>query len=451
MASVKENNFTEGPILGPLIRFALPVLFALFLQSMYGAVDLMVVGKFAESSDVSAVATGSQMMFTVTGIVASFAMGTTILLGQQIGEGKSAEGGKTIGASIFLFLIAGAVVTAALLTGGNALAKIMHAPEEAFSATVTYLRICGGGALVIIAYNLIGSIFRGIGDSKTPLISVAIACIFNIFGDLLLVAVFKMGTAGAAIATVAAQAISVVLSFLIIRKKQLPFAFSASMIRPDKNRSVRICRLGIPIAVQDLLVGISFLIIQAIVNSLGVVPSAGVGVAEKVCGFIMLVPMAFMQSLSAFVAQNIGAAKYGRAERTLRIGIGLSFAAGLVMAWLSFFHGTWLAGLFTKDSAVAFAAAEYLKAYAIDCMLTPVFFCFIGFYNGIGLTTFVMLQGIISAFCVRVPVSFLMSRRVPVSLFHIGLATPASSMLQIVMCLACMWFVKKKLWADKKV
>ncbi|MBQ6469871.1 MAG: MATE family efflux transporter [Lachnospiraceae bacterium] len=444
--AVHENNFTSGPIAGPLIRFALPVLLALFLQSMYGAVDLLIVGLFAESSDISAVATGSQFMHTMTGMIAGLSMGTTILLGQQIGEGRGKEGGKTVGASIVLFLIVAAVMSVTLVCSANGLARLLQAPEEAYPAAVSYLRICGAGSAVIIAYNLIGSIFRGIGDSKTPLITVAIACVCNILGDLLLVGVFHMGTAGAAYATVAAQAISVIMSFLIIRKKTLPFSFSKEMIRPDMPRIKRVCFLGIPIALQDLLVGISFLVIQAIVNTLGVIPSAGVGVAEKMVGFIMLVPSAFMQSLSAFVAQNIGAGRRDRAEKTLQIGIGLSFAVGVLMAVLSFFFGKQLSGLFTKDAAVIAASADYLKAYAIDCLLTPVFFCFIGFYNGIGLTAFVMLQGIVSAFLVRVPVSFLMSRRVPVSLFHIGLATPASSLLQIVMCLICMMYVKKKYW-----
>ena len=436
----------------PLVRFALPVLAALFLQAMYGAVDLMIVGQFTEagsvSAHVSAVTTGSQIMLTLTNLVASFAMGATILLGQQIGQGQAKKGGETIGACIVLFACIGLVFTVLCVPGAGVLASVMHAPAEAFALTTAYVRICGAGMLVIIAYNLIGSIFRGIGDSVTPLVTVAIACVCNIGGDLLLVAVFHMGTVGAAIATVGAQLISVVISFLLLRGRmrrgELPFSLDRDQVRFHGPVIGRITRLGLPIATQDLLVGISFLIIQAIVNALGVVPSAGVGVAEKVCAFIMLVPSAFMQSMSAFVAQNAGAGRFDRAEKALRYGILLSLAVGTVMFWLSFFHGVELALLFAKDMEVAVAGADYLKAYAIDCMLTPIFFCFIGFYNGIGMTRFVMLQGIISAFCVRVPVSFIMSRRVPVSLFHIGLATPCSSTLQIIMGLVCLYYVKRK-------
>ena len=227
-------------------------------------------------------------------------------------------------------------------------------------------------------------------------------------------------------------------------RRDLPFDFGREMIRANRSIMGNILEIGIPVAIQDFLVGISFLVILAIVNSLGVIVSAGVGVAEKVCAFIMLVPSAFSQSLAAFVAQNYGAGKLERARRGLWYCIGTAFAIGLLMAYGSFFHGDLLTGLFTKDPEVAFAGWEYLKAYAIDCMLTPIFFCFIGYYNGMNRTKFVMLQGIISAFFVRIPVSWIMSRQIPVSVFHIGLATPASSTLQIVMCLVFFLWLRRQ-------
>ena len=431
----ETNHFTEGPILGPLIRFAVPVLFALFLQAMYGAVDLLVVGKFAEAADVSAVSTGSQLMQTVTGLISGLAMGITVFLGQKIGEGNGQEGGRIVGAGIWLFAVIGIAFTFLVAGGASGLAAVMQTPAEAFSRAVSYIRICGLGILVILAYNLIGSIFRGIGDSVTPLVTVAIACVFNIAGDLLLVAVFHMGSAGAAIATVAAQGVSVLISLGMIRKKELPFALHREDIRRDWILIRRILWVGVPIALQDLLVGISFLVILAIVNTLGVTASAGVGVAEKVCAFIMLVPAAFMQSMSAFVAQNRGAGKPERAMKGLVYAIGVSFLCGAVMGYTAYFHGEMLTGIFARDADVIAAGADYLRAYAIDCLLTCFLFCFIGYYNGMEQTRFVMLQGIFSAFCIRVPVSFFMSRQVPVSLFRIGLATPCSTVVQIVMCL----------------
>ena len=441
---MKNTSFTEGKILKPLIIFAFPVLLALFLQAMYGAVDLLIVGKFASSADVSAVSTGSQIMMTLTNLVSSFAMGTTVLLGQQIGSGKKEEGGKTVGTAIMMFTVIAIIMTIVLVIFAPQISRIMNAPEEAFDKTVDYVRICGGGMLVIVAYNLIGCIFRGLGDSRTPLLTVAIACVCNIAGDLLLCAYFSMGTAGAAIATVFAQVVSVIVSMLFIREKELPFIIRRENIRLYRNNLVKMITLGAPIALQDLLVSLSFLIILAIVNSMGVIASAGVGVAEKVCAFIMLISSAFMQSMSAFVAQNYGAGHIDRAKKALHYGIMVSFAIGVGMFFLTFFHGDLMAGIFSSEHLVVMAGYDYLKAYAIDCMFTSIFFCYTGYYNGIGRTKFVMLQGIIGAFCVRVPVSYIMSIQPDTSLFKIGLATPASSVVQLLLCVGFMIVLNNK-------
>ena len=439
----KENDFTNGKILGPLIRFMVPVFLAMLLQAMYGAVDLMIVGQFGDPRDVSAVSTGSQIMMTITNLVTSFAMGTTILLGQRIGEGRGREGGQVIGSSVCLFAAIAAAFTILIPLLGRQLAAVMNAPAEAFSETVSYIRICGLGSVFIIAYNVIGSIFRGVGDSKTPLMTVLIACICNIAGDLLLIAVFRMGTAGAAIATVFAQAVSVFISLLILRKKELPFQFAKEQIRFQGDIIKKVTFLGLPIALQDLLVGISFLVLLAIVNSLGLIASAGVGVAEKVCGFIMLIPAAFMQAMAAFAAQNIGAGKYDRAKKALGCAIGVSTALAVVMFAVTFWRGDLLSAIFSQDARVIAASADYLKAYAIDCLLTCFLFCFIGFFNGLGMTRFVMIQGIVGAFLVRIPIAFFMSREIPVSMFHIGLATPCSTILQVFLCLLCFRAVNK--------
>ena len=383
----ETGSFIEGPILSPLLRFTIPVLLALLLQAMYGAVDLMVVGQFGQPADVSAVSTGSQVMHTVTSLVTGLAMGATVLLGQKLGAGKSEQGGQALGSAIALFTAVALALTGTMLWTASPLARLMQAPAEAFEQTVAYIRICSGGAIFIVAYNVLGAMFRGIGDSKTPLLTVTIACVVNIAGDLLLVGLFGLGVAGAALATVLAQAISVVLCLLFTKMKGLPFSFSLRDIRFHPKHTGRILRLGAPVALQDVLVSISFLAIAAIVNSLGVIASAGVGVA---------------------------------------------------LAWLSFFHGSLLSGLFARDAEVIGAAADYLRAYAIDTLLTSILFCFIGYFNGRGSTAFVMAQGIAGAFLVRIPVSLMMSRMEPVSLFRVGLATPCSTVVQIALFLG--WY-----------
>lgn len=441
----KTADFTTGRILPKLLRFALPILGALVLQAMYGAVDLMVVGQFSTPAEVSAVSTGAQIMHTITCVITGLSMGTTILMGQSIGAGQKEKAGHVIGNAVLLFGALALVVTALVPVFAAPLCRLMHAPEEAFTQTVGYLTCCALGTVFIVAYNLLGSLFRGMGDSQTPLIAVTIACVANILGDLLFVAVFHMGAVGAALATVLAQGISVGLCLVMIRHKGLPFPFGKENLRWNKPVLLHMVRLGTPIALQDLLVSISFLVLLAIVNSLGVIVSAGVGVAEKLCAFIMLVPSAFSQSLSAFVAQNIGARQEKRAQTALVCGMASSLLLGCVMAYAAFFHGDILAAIFSPDAQVIAAGWEYLKAYAIDTLLVSFLFCFIGYFSGCGNTTFVMVQGLVGAFFVRIPVSFLMSRITPVSVFLIGLATPCSTLVQIGLCLVWFFLRRKKI------
>ncbi len=437
-------SFTRGPILSTLLRFAIPVLGAMILQAMYGAVDLLVVGQFADAAAVSAVSTGSQLMHTITTVIIGLAMGVTVLVGRSIGEDRPEKAGEIIGSSVWLFGVLGLALTLLVTILARPLTQWMHAPEKAFEQTVQYVAICGGGSLFITAYNVLGSVFRGVGDSKTPLIVVAMACVCNILGDLLFVAVIPMAAAGAALATVLAQGISVVLCLVLLRKKQLPFPFSRRCLKPRRNHILQTLKVGTPIALQDLLVSLSFLVLMVIINTIGLTASAGMGVAEKLCAFIMLVPSAFSSSLSAFVAQNVGAGQPVRARRAMLCGMLASLAIGVVISWLSFFHGEMLAAIFSRDAEVNLAAADYLKGYAIDVLLTSFLFCFIGYFNGCGNTTFVMIQGLIGAFGVRIPVSWMMSRIQPPSLFRISLATPASTLMQILLFTVFLWWTVRR-------
>lgn len=443
--------FTEGRIAPRLVRFALPVLGALFLQSFYGAVDLLVVGQFGSAADVSAVATGTMMMQTITFIITGLAMGTTIQMGQALGANKKDKAANIVGASAIFFVILALVVTLLMIFLTRPFALLMQTPAQAFDKTLAYVHICSAGTLFIAGYNVLGGLFRGMGDSKTPLLTVLVACIINIFADLLFVAVFKMAAAGAAYATVLAQALSVIFCLFVVKKKGLPFAFSKKNIRWDSSLIQLVIKTGAPISLQDGLVTISFLVIAAIINRLGLIASAGVGVAERVCGFIMLVPSAFSQSLSAFVAQNVGAQKYDRAKKALLYSIMASLACGILIGSAAFFRGDLLSAIFSKDKEVIAAAHSYLKAYAIDTLFVSFLFCFIGYFNGCGKTTFVMVQGIVGAFGVRIPISYLMSLTANPSLFRIGLATPLSTLLQIILCGLAFGYQQKNKTPESKL
>lgn len=428
-----EHDFTQGNILKKLIMFMVPVFGALVLQAMYGAVDLMIVGWFGTTEGISAVSTGSNLVNLVVFTVTGLSMGITVLISRYIGEGKTKQIGKVIGGVICFFAILAAVLTVLLLMAAPWLSVAMQAPEEAVELTTLYVRICGGGIIFVIAYNVISSIFRGLGNSKLPLIFVAIACVVNIFGDLLFVAVFKMNVAGAALATILAQAVSVILSIFIIKRQRLPFSFT----REDIGFSVevkRFLKLGLPIALQEMLTNMSFLVLCALINRLGLEASSGYGVAQKIVTFVMLVPSSLMQSMSSVVGQNIGAGKVKRAKAAMVSGMGVGAGVGIFIASFVFFKGDILATIFTSDAAVIGRAAEYLRGFAFEAIATSFLFSYMGYFNGNGWTLFVMAQGLAQTFLVRIPMSYIMSIQENASLTMIGLAAPTATVFGICLC-----------------
>lgn len=428
----QRDDFTQGSIVAKLSGFMLPILGTLILQAMYGAVDILVVGWFGTTAGLSGVSTGSNIVNLVTFTVTGLSMGITVLIGRYIGEKRQERVGKVIGGAICFFVVLSVVISAVLLIFARQLALMMQAPAEAVELTAVYVKICGGGILFIVAYNVISSIFRGMGNSRLPLIFVAIACGTNIAGDLLFVAVFQMNVAGAALATVLAQAVSVVLSFVIIRRQKLPFEMKRSDIcfNPEIGKFIKV---GIPIAFQEILTQFSFLALCAFINRLGLEASSGYGVANKIVSFVMLVPGALMQSMSAFVAQNVGAGKEQRARRAMVTGMAMGAGIGVVISALAFFRGDLLAVLFTRDQAVVIKAAEYLRGFSIEAVVTSILFSFIGYYNGHSQTVFVMIQGIAQTFLVRLPMSYFMSIRPGADLTGIGLAAPSATIFGILL------------------
>lgn len=430
----RHRNLSEGSLLPTLLAFTVPILCSLLLQTAYGTVDLLVVGHFSSLGDVSGVTIGSQTMQTITSFCTGLAMGTTILLGRYIGAKEHHSASRVLGTSITLFTLLAVLVTAGVLLGRSAIVQLMQTPAESQAQTLSYLTICGFGAFFIVFYNLLGSIFRGIGDSRTPLIAVAIAFAVNVVLDLLFVAGLQLGAAGAALATTIAQGISVILSLLMLRKKSLPFPFSRHHIQFDRPVVADILRLGLPMAIQFVLVSFSFLAITAIINGFGVATSAAVGIVEKITGIVMLIPLSFTHSLSAFTAQNLGANRPDRAKAGLKWGILLSFIVSVLMAYLGAFHGTIFTRLFTSDPETTALALLYLKAYSIDTLLVSLLFSITGYFTGCGKTAFVMAQALISALVIRVPLAYLFSQIDGVSLFVVGLATPISSVFQNTVC-----------------
>ena len=427
-----QSDFTEGSILKKLVAFMFPVLGALILQAAYGAVDLLVVGRFGSTSGLSAVSTGSQVLNLVTFVVIQLAMGITVLIARYLGEKRPEQIGSVIGGSAIVFAIISVILFVIMVGFARPISVLMQAPSESVDLTTSYVRICGGGILFIVAYNLLAAIFRGLGDSKSPLLFVLVACIVNIFGDLLLVAGLHMDAAGAAIATVMAQALSVVFAVILLMKKKLPFTITKQDFHFNCQCS-RFLEIGLPLALQECLTQISFLALCAFVNRLGLEASSGYGVACKIVNFAMLVPSALMQSMASFVSQNVGAGKRKRAKQSMFTGIGVGLAVGCVVFVLVMLRGDLLTGLFTTDAAVVQRGYEYLKGFALETIVTAVLFSMIGYFNGNNKTVWVMTQGLIQTLLVRLPFAYFMSIQPDASLTMIGLAAPVSTMVGIML------------------
>ena len=443
MSSNNKTDFTQGSILKKLFWFMLPILGALILQAAYGAVDLLVVGKFGSTAGLSAVSTGSQVLNLVTFVVTQFAMGITVLIARYIGEKKTGQIGKVLGGGVVVFTIISIGLFIFMVCFARLISVLMQAPTEAVSLTTVYVRICGSGIFFIVAYNVLAAIFRGLGDSRSPLIFVFVACIVNIVGDMLLVAGLHMDAAGVALATVLAQAVSVVCAIVMLFRKKLPFSIAKSDFRLNKQCR-KFLEIGLPLALQEFLTQLSFLALCAFVNRLGLEASSGYGVACKIVNFAMLIPSSLMQSMASFVSQNVGAGNKKRARQAMFTGIGIGAAFGCVVFCIVMFKGDVLAGCFSNDAAVIQKGFEYLKGFAPETILTAELFSMIGYFNGNNKTLWVMIQGLTQTLLVRLPMAYIMSIQPNASLTNIGIAAPTSTVVGIVLNIIFFFHMSKK-------
>ncbi len=438
-----KADFTQGSILKKLFWFMLPILGALVLQAAYGAVDLLVVGRFGSTEGLSAVSTGSQILNLVTFVVTQLAMGVTVLIARYLGEKREEAIGAVLGGAVAVFAVVSAVLFALLVFLAKPISVLMQAPQEALTLTASYVRICGCGIFFIVAYNLLAAIFRGLGDSKSPLLFVLVACIVNIIGDLVFVAGFHRDAAGAALATVMAQAVSVACAIGLLVKKKLPFTVQKSDFgfNPQCKKFLSI---GLPLALQEFLTQLSFLALCAFVNRLGLEASSGYGVACKIVNFAMLIPSSLMQSMASFVSQNVGAGNQKRAKKAMFTGIGIGLVFGCAVFALVMLKGDLLSGIFTTDAAVIANGFAYLKGFAPETIVTAVLFSMIGYFNGNNQTLWVMVQGLMQTLLVRLPFAYVMSIQPNASLTKIGLAAPVSTTVGIILNVLFYLYLSRK-------
>lgn len=439
-----KYDLTNGSVIRTLIFFVLPYLFSSFMQAFYGAVDLFVVGQYTSSSAVSAVTIGSQIMQIIIAVILGLTMGTTVLVGHCIGQKDGTKAAKVIGNTILLFSGIAVLLTPLMVLFTNNLVSIMQTPAEAVTETAQYTIICSIGIPFMIAYNVISSILRGLGDSKTPMYFIGIACIVNVAGDFLLTGLLGFGVIGVAWATTFAQAASSVFGCIYLIKKKLPFPFSKKDIRWQSSISGRILQIGAPIALQDFLIHISFMLITVIANRRGLIASAAVGVVEKIIIFLFLVPSAFSSAISAITAQNIGAEKPERAIKSVKYGIIITVSYGCIACILSQLFPMTFTSIFSTDTNVILAGADYLKTYMIDCILVGATFCLNGYLCGCGKSIVVFIHNTISIFLIRIPVAYLMSELFKDSLLPMGLASPLGSLLSIFILIGYFMVQRRK-------
>ena len=428
------KNLTEGSLKRLLFQFSIPYLISSFLQTFYGLADLYFAGRFNSASVISAVSIGSQLMHMLTVIIVGLAMGTTVGISHHVGADDKKGIACIIGNSVIIFMVF-SVLSAGLLIGcRSGILSLLSTPAEAFAAAKDYITVCFIGIPFITAYNVISSIFRGLGDSRTPLYFVAIAGVINIFLDYLLMGPLSLGADGAALATVIAQSLSVVLALIALIRRGIGVPLVRQDFRPTAPDSRRILGVGVPIALQDGLIQISFLVITAIANSRGVAISAAVGIVEKIICFLFLVPSAMLSTVSVAAAQNRGAGRHDRAREALRLGIGTCLIFGSIIFVICQIVPEGIVALFTKDAPVITYGGQYLRSYSVDCAIAGVHFCFSGFFSAYEKSIYSFIHNMLSVALIRIPGTYLASVLFPATLLPMGLAAPTGSLLSVVIC-----------------
>lgn len=439
-----KRELTSGSVMKNLLFFSLPYLLSFFLQTLYGMADLLIIGQYSGVADTTAVSVGSQVMHMLTVMIVGLAMGATVNIGQAIGGRDNRRAALFTGNTVTLFMGLSSVLTLLLLILRRAIVSAVSTPADAAAGTVDYLTICFIGIPFITAYNIISAVFRGMGDSKSPMYFIAVACAANIVLDYLFIGVLGMGPAGAALGTVLSQAISVIISLIVIKRQSTGLALTKADIRPNKQIIGKILKIGIPVAMQDGFIQIAFMVITVIANRRGLNDAAAVGIVEKIIGFLLLVPSSMLSAVSALGAQNIGAQKPERARKTLLYAIFIAAGFGGTVAVIMQFLSSGAVSLFTDSAVVTRLGGEYLRGYAWDCLFAGIHFAFSGYFCACGKSGISFMHNMIAILLVRIPGAYFMSSMFPGTLYPMGLATAAGSLLSAIICAAAFIILIKK-------
>lgn len=428
----KKIDLLHDNLYSALLWFALPFLAANLIQVLYGTVDLLVVGWYNSEAQISAVSLGSQITQLLLSFITGLTMGSTVLIAQYAGNGKDKDIEASIATTFTLFLLLGILLTVVMLVMTPQLLRLIQTPKEAYQDACSYVYICSMGIIFSFGYNAVSAVLRGLGDAKSPLYFITIACICNIVLDFLLVAGLQMGAAGAAIATTLSQGVSLVLSIIFLRKQKFSFDFHLSSFHIRRDKAFLLLKIGLPISLQEVISAISFLCIAAIINGFGVAASAAVGICNKFEGFAMLPSTAIASAISTVAAQNIGAGNWKRAGKALWISVLFAFSASMIFFIWAGVSSESILRIFKAEGAVITAGQQYLHYFRYDFLLVAFGFTMNGFFNGCGRTLFAMINGIAASLCIRIPLVFILSQYGTHDLTGIGLAIPAATLVSVI-------------------
>ena len=444
---MKENEiFEKAPVSKAYFTMALPVVLSMVVSLIYNMVDTYFIAGTGNTDLVAGVSLGAPVFTLMIALGDIFGLGGSSVISRMFGKKQDDDGRRM---SVFCFyaaILCGILVIIIMLAFRMPILHMLGADEDTLCyASAYYTGIVIGAPFIILSFTP-SNLLRTEGFAKASMVGTILGAVVNMVLDPVFISLLGFGAAGAAIATVTAQALSVVFAVMLLLKKDLPFAITKKDFRLNPQCR-KFLKIGLPLALQEFLTQISFLALCAFVNRLGLEASSGYGVACKIVNFAMLVPSSLMQSMASFVSQNIGAGKKKRAKQSMFTGIGVGLAVGCVVFVLVLFKGDVLCSAFSTDAAVIQNGFAYLKGFAPETLVTAILFSMVGYFNGNNKTVWVMTQGLIQTLLVRLPLAYFMSIQPNASLTKIGLAAPVATTVGIVLNVGFFSYLN---WAEQR-
>lgn len=437
--SALQNDLTQGSVLRQLVKYAIPMVTSSLLQALYSMADMIIAGHYVGSAGISAINNASQMMGLITNFAIGLTVGGNILIGQYFGSGERVRRAHATGTLITLSMLLAVLGAIGVYLGAPAMLTALGAPS--LVEATSYLRICALGMPFIFGYNALSAVLRAVGNSKQPLYFVAVSTCLNVVLDLILVGGVRMGTGGAALATVISQGVSFALALFFLLRSREVFGLSWDSLRLRWRELRMILRLGIPSSLQMIIGSISWLTVTFLINGYGVDVSAGNGVSIKIKDFCGLFISAMANGAATMIAQNLGARLFDRAKRVMYTAMGITLVMAVFIIAVVELFAPHLARLFTDEPAVIDAAVRNLRIEIISEVFYAMFLVYHALAIGAGHAIFAMSSSFVNCILVRVILAFLFNRWWGITGVYLACMIAPSSSVPLGM-----WYTRSGLW-----